>query len=165
VKRAANRGARHELGRGHKECYAGVLFARIEHGPWSSRNFDDVLQMLAVSSTHWDPTLAVHGGDSLLLRDEPEQLTDAKFTRCTPASYIDFARSSGYYNAVSNDALRGNFSASFASVKRAHQLGVRLLIGSDAPNPDVFYGSSLQVGIGVLRSGRASTTGSSPFGQ
>lgn len=100
--------------------------------------------MLAVSGTRWDPTLAVMGGDSLLLRDEPEQLTDPKFKAFTPESFIEFAMEAGYYRATATDALRGHFSSELSAVGRARHLGVTLLVGTDAPNPECFYGSSLQ---------------------
>jgi imidazolonepropionase-like amidohydrolase len=128
----------------HEEIIKGITlgFFSLEHAP-SSPNFDDVLQMLAAAGTHWDPTLVVMDGNSLLLRDEPEKLTDSKFKTYTPSSYIDFAMSAGYNKALGTDSLRGNFSALLASVGNAHKLGVKLLVGTDAPNPEVFYGSSL----------------------
>jgi len=118
-------------------------FFSLEHATSPDPVFDDVLQMLAASGTRWDPTVAVMGGDSLLLRDEPERLVDAKFKAFTPLSYIDFARSGGYNKAVSTDALRGSLSALLSSIARAHRLGVNLLVGTDAPNPECFFGSSL----------------------
>jgi imidazolonepropionase-like amidohydrolase/Tol biopolymer transport system component len=118
-------------------------FLSLEHAPTPDRNFDDVLQMLAASRTGWDPTLAVVGGDSLLLRDEPERLTDAKFKALTAATWIDFAVSSGYHKPVPTATLRGAVSAQLKAVARAHLLGARLFVGTDSPNPECFYGVSL----------------------
>lgn len=118
-------------------------FFSLEHATSPDPVFDDVLQMLGVSGTRWDPTVAVMGGDSLLLRDEPERLVDAKFKAFTPSSSIDFARSGGYNKAVSTDALRGVVSALLSSIARSHRLGVNLLVGTDAPNPECFFGPSL----------------------
>jgi imidazolonepropionase-like amidohydrolase len=118
-------------------------FFSLEHASSPDPAFDDVLQMLASSGTLWDPTVAVMGGDSLLLRDEPERLTDAKFKSFTPSRDIDFAMAAGYYRAVATDALRGTVSAQLAAIARAHHLGVTLLAGTDAPNPECFFGSSL----------------------
>jgi len=63
-------------GRGHgttaEEIIKSVplgLFS-LEHNTMPLRILDDILQMLAAAGTRWD--LAVMGGDSLLLRDEPE---------------------------------------------------------------------------------------------
>lgn len=118
-------------------------FFSLEHTAYSSHSFDDILQLLAASGARWDPTLVVMGGDSLLLRDEPERLNERKFKNFTPRSYVDFALSSGYNGAVSTDTLRGFLDAQLTSVGRAYNLGVQLMIGTDAPNPEVFFGSSL----------------------
>ncbi len=118
-------------------------FFSLEHASEPDREYDDVLQMLAASGTRWDPTLAVMGGDSLLLRDEPEQLVHPKFKGFTPESQIEFAMSAGYYRATATNALRGSLSALLAAVSRAHRFGVTLFVGTDAPNPECFFGSSL----------------------
>lgn len=118
-------------------------FFSLEHTTDPDPVYDDVLQMLATSGTRWDPTVAVMGSDSLLLRDDPERLTDTKFKAFTPSSYIDFARSGGYYKTAATDTLRGSLSARLGAIARAHQMGVNLLVGTDAPNPECFFGSSL----------------------
>lgn len=118
-------------------------FFSLEHTSFPDPVFDDVLLMLASAGTRWDPTLAVQGGDSLLLRSNPELLNQAKFKAFTPPSYIDFARSGGYYRLAASNALLGSFLAQVASIARAHQLGVKLLVGTDAPNPECFFGSSV----------------------
>lgn len=115
-------------------------FFSLEH---ATPVFDDVLQVLAASGTRWDPTVAVMGGDSLLLRDEPDRLTDRKFKAFTPSSYIDFAMFGGYNKDVATDALRGSLSAQLRTIGRGHHAGVTLLVGTDAPNPECFFGSSL----------------------
>jgi imidazolonepropionase-like amidohydrolase len=118
-------------------------FFSLEHTSFPDPAFEDVLKLLAASGIRWDPTVAVMGGDSLLLRDEPERLTEAKFKAFTPSSYIDFAMSRGYNKAVATDALRGSLSAQLAAIAHAQRLGVRLFAGTDAPNPECFFGSSL----------------------
>ena len=45
-------------------------YASLEHLR-PERLYDDVLQMLALAGTRWDPTLGVIGGNRLLLHDEP----------------------------------------------------------------------------------------------
>ena len=118
-------------------------FFSLEHTPLPDHEYDDVLQMLAASGTRWDPTLAVDGADALLLRDDPGVLADPKFRDFTPEPQIEFALNARYYGAISTDALRGGVSAEFVDIARAHKLGVKLLVGTDAPNPECFYGSSL----------------------
>ena len=78
-----------------------------------------------------------------MLRDEPEQLADSKFKAFTPAWYIEFAMSAGYNRATATNALRGSLAAQLAAIGRAHHLGVTLFVGTDAPNTECFFGSSL----------------------
>lgn len=118
-------------------------FFSLEHTMSPDRPYDDLLQLLAASGTRWDPTVVVSGAAALLLRDEPELLSDAKFRALTPESFLDFARSSGYYRRASSDTLRGRLAGALAAIARGHRLGVTLLTGTDAPNPEVFYGVSL----------------------
>jgi len=118
-------------------------FFSLEHGLPADGVYDDVLKMLAASGTRWDPTLAVDGADSLWLRDKPEALTNAKFKEFTPESSIEFALSAGYNKATTTNTLRGAVTTQLAAVARARNLGVRLLVGTDAPNPECFFGSSL----------------------
>jgi imidazolonepropionase-like amidohydrolase/Tol biopolymer transport system component len=121
----------------------GLGFFSVEHEIEEDRVYDDVLQMLAASGTRWDPTLAVMGADSLLLRDEPEELTNVKFKSFTPEASIAFAKSGGYYMTTATDTLRGSVTRQLAALERAKHLGVKLLVGTDAPNPECFFGSSL----------------------
>jgi imidazolonepropionase-like amidohydrolase len=44
---------------------------------------------------------------------------------------------------TSTAALRGSLSSQLATIERAHQLGVKLLAGTDAANPECFFGSSV----------------------
>ena len=121
----------------------GLGFFSVEHEIEEDRVYDDVLQILAASGTRWDPTLAVMGPDSLLLRDDLEELTNLKFKAFTPEASIAFAKSGGYYMATATDTLRGNVTRQLAALERAKHLGVKLLAGTDAPNPECFFGSSL----------------------
>lgn len=118
-------------------------FLSLEHEISAGRAFDDILALLAAANTRWDPTVAVGGGDALLLREDPERLAEPKFAALTPAAYLHFARFAAYNQGVATDALRGRVAAHLAAIGRGHRLGVTLLVGTDAPNPEVFYGSSL----------------------
>ena len=116
-------------------------FFSVEH--MSDRTYDDVLQMLAHSGTRWVPTMAVEGGDALLLRDEPERLTQEKFRLFTPLSRIQLALNGSYMKNVPTAILRANFEARLASIRDARARGVKLLAGTDAPIPESFFGPSL----------------------
>jgi imidazolonepropionase-like amidohydrolase len=114
----------------------------LEHGTLPDRFYDDVLQMLALAGTYWDPTCVIIGAGPMLLRDEPERLDDAKFRAFTPERTIRRAQTGGSWKAVGDNALRGFLFEQLASIGAAHRLGVKLLAGTDAP-VQVFSGTSL----------------------
>ncbi len=114
-------------------------YATLEHLPWPNPYYDDVLQLLAASGTRWDPTLAIVGGNRVLLRDEPEQWTEAKFRAFGSRDWVEQGNLCGLSNS-----LRGSWAQWLGSVTAAHRLGVGLLAGTDAAHPCVFYGSALQ---------------------
>lgn len=60
-------------------------YTSLEH-PTSqnSRVHDDVLRMMALAGTRWDPTLSVSPGLALMMRDQPELLADRKFRAFIP---------------------------------------------------------------------------------
>jgi hypothetical protein len=119
-------------------------YAVLEHTP-RNRPYDDVLQMLALAGTRWDPTLAVRDGNALLLRDEPERLADEKFRAFTPEWRIHRAQTRSHsWTALGDKALRGSWVERLASIRAAHRRGVKLQAGTDAyPGVPIFYGSSL----------------------
>ena len=125
---------------GAEEITKSVIngFFSVEHS--GVRTYDDVLQLLARAGTRWDPTLAQEGGDALLLRDEPERLSQEKFRRFVPPSQV---RQKSYWVDVPTAILRAGVEARVARIRDARRLGVKLLAGTDADNPDSFYGPSL----------------------
>jgi len=114
----------------------------LEHTNITGPVYDDVLVMLAATGTHEDPTLAAMGADSLLLRDQPEELMHKRFIGLTPPPYLEFA-SLDAYDSVATPTLRGVVAGELDSIRRAVRLGVQLHAGTDAPNPKAFFGSSL----------------------
>ena len=114
-------------------------YASLEHIR-EDRLYDDVLQMLELAGTRWDPTLGASlRGNRLLLHDEPERLAEAKLRAFTGVQAIEWARSSGSGAAFSR-ASRGNWAEGLASIREAHLRGVKLLAGTDFFR---FSGSSL----------------------
>jgi imidazolonepropionase-like amidohydrolase len=99
--------------------------------------------MLAAAGTRWVPTLAVSGRDALLLRDEPERLDDPRLRGVTPATFIRFSQVAAYQKDVSTSAMRGSWADTRASLAAAKSRGVLLGIGTDAPNPQCFFGASV----------------------
>ncbi len=119
-------------------------FATIEHTTFPLRVYDDVIRMLAGSGTRWDPTLAVVGGDSQLLRKDKARLADPKFVALTPEWAIETAKNdAGYEKDVTDADLKREWEAQLASLRQAHARGAKLAIGTDAPNPECFFGASL----------------------
>ncbi|MEE9234877.1 MAG: amidohydrolase family protein, partial [Candidatus Acidoferrales bacterium] len=108
-------------------------YAGLEHLPNNDRLYDDVLQMLALAGTRWTPTLAVRGGNDLLLRDEPERLADAKFRAFTPEWRIRGRDASGAGEGAGDRAVRGDWMEKLASIRAAHRRGVKLQAGTDTP--------------------------------
>jgi Tol biopolymer transport system component/imidazolonepropionase-like amidohydrolase len=107
-------------------------YAVLEHTNAPNRLYDDMLQMLALAGTRWDPTLADRGGAALLLRDEPERLADAKLRAFTPEWRIRWAQTASPFKAVGDKALRGSWVEQLAGVRAAHRRGVKLQAGTDA---------------------------------
>jgi imidazolonepropionase-like amidohydrolase len=138
----------------------------LEHGN-SEQEFADVLQMLSQSGTHWVPTLAVDGADALLLRDEPERLSDPKFRAFIPEGNIQEALFGSYMKSVDDITLRGSVMSLLARVGEAHRRGVKLNAGTDPANPECFFGPSLhwemarfvQAGLSPLEVLRMATEG------
>lgn len=127
-----------------EEITKGVTWGyfSLEHAR-SEQVYDDVIQMLSLSGTRWDPTLAVDGADALLLRDEPEKLSDPKFRAVTREQAIEETLAGDIYKDVDDVALRGSVTDLLARVGEAHRHGVKLNIGTDPQNPGCFFGSSL----------------------
>jgi imidazolonepropionase-like amidohydrolase len=113
----------------------------VEHA--GNRFYDDVLRMLALAGTRWDPTLAVGGGNQLLLRNEPERLADEKFRAFHSEKRSRARLGQDRFKVMSDTALRGRSVERLATVHAAHRLGVRLLAGTDPPIQVSFSGVSL----------------------
>jgi imidazolonepropionase-like amidohydrolase len=132
---------------GHGDHVEGITkgvtlgYAFLEHTNWPNRLYDDVLQMLAVAGTRWVPTLAIKGGNPLLLRDEPERLADAKLRAFAPEQEIHEAQT--WFKAVDKNVLRGSRFEQLAAIRAAHRRGVKLQVGTDSGVPGIFHGASL----------------------
>jgi imidazolonepropionase-like amidohydrolase/Tol biopolymer transport system component len=127
-----------------EEITKGVILGlySLEHLHLTTPVYDDVLAMLAASDTRWTPTLASMGADTLLLRDRPEEVAHPRFVGLTPPCACHFATFDAY-KGVATTTLRGVVAADLVSIRRAHELGVQLHAGTDAPTPNCFFGSSL----------------------
>ena len=97
-------------------------YSFLEHAAGPSRVYKDVLTMLAMSGTRWDPTLAVRGGQALLLRDAPGRRKEV------PASVPLVPP---FLRQLDTQLLRGYWADQLAAVRDAHRLGVKLHAGTD----------------------------------
>ena len=100
----------------------------LEHFPWSSRPYDDVLQLLAAAGTRWVPTLGTTSGTELLLRDQPERLADPKARSFFPGTCRVGTEG---MKSVPDRVLRGWWAEQLAGIRDAHRRGVRVLAGTD----------------------------------
>jgi len=127
-----------------EEITKGVILGiySLEHLHLTGPVYEDVLAMLALTDTHWTPTLASMGADTLLLRDRPEEVAHPRFIGLTPPCSCHFAAFDAY-KGVGTSTLRGVIAADLASIRSAARFGVHLHAGTDAPTPKCFFGSSL----------------------
>lgn len=114
-------------------------YSSLEHTLTPSRPYSDVLQLLAAAGTYWNPTLSVRGGNALLLRDHPERLSDPKLQAFADPDELRSARMGFGFRGVGTQELRGRWVEQLASIREAHERGVKLLAGTD----NGFFGASL----------------------
>jgi Tol biopolymer transport system component len=114
----------------------------LEYGD-AEQAYDDVVQMLSLSDTHWDPVMAFSGSDALLLRDEPEKLSDPKLRSLITEQAFGETLYGSYYSKVDDIALHGYVTDLLDRVGEAHRRGVKLHAGTGSPEPDCFAGQSL----------------------
>ena len=116
-------------------------YAVLEHGP--SNIYEDVLQLLAVAGTRWDPTLAILGGHGLVIRDDPQRLDDPRFRAFIPDASIREAKGGGLFGRMPDAMLRAAWKARLARIRAASERGVRLQAGTDSLMTGTFFGASL----------------------
>jgi Tol biopolymer transport system component/imidazolonepropionase-like amidohydrolase len=120
-----------------EEIVKGVTlgYAGLEHCPMSLN--EDVKLLLAAAGTRCDPTLAILGGHSNLLRREPQRLDDAKLRAFFSESFIRGARGGGF------PGMGANWAGRLAELQAAHRAGVKLHAGTDSLMTGTFFGQSL----------------------
>ena len=119
----------------------------IEHGP-RDRISDELLLRMKQSGTTYDPTLSVWEGqahlaagrDGLLDRALVQQAVAPKVLTPTRA----MLKSGSSKDAGRATAMEQLFQVEADNLKRAYEAGVTLVTGSDAGNPLVFHGPTVQ---------------------
>jgi imidazolonepropionase-like amidohydrolase/ABC-type multidrug transport system permease subunit len=129
----------------------------IEHGP-RDRLTDELLRRLKQSNTAYDPTLSVWdaqaqfaaGHQELLDRTlvqqtvSPNVLTPTRKMLRERASKSDCSGGSDAQPCLDPAAMRRIFEQGVENLRLAYQNGVTLVTGSDAGNPLVFHGPTIQ---------------------
>jgi imidazolonepropionase-like amidohydrolase len=120
-------------GLNHEEIVKSVIlgYVCLEHCPMSLN--EDVKLMLAAAGTRCDPTLAILGGHSGLLRREPKRLDDPKLRAFFPESFIRASKGGGF----------GMGGGRLVDLPGAHRAGVKLHAGTDSLMTGTFFGQSL----------------------
>ena len=128
-----------------REMIMGPMLGRatIEHQPTPTRVYDDVIQLIAKSGTKWTPTIAPFGGNGILFAQKVLSLTDSKLEHYISRNDIALAEG-GAWSILDPKTIAIAYKELLASVGEAHHKGVTILAGTDAINPNVFYGHGLQ---------------------
>jgi len=113
-----------------EEFVRGLIFGYgvMEH---SIPVYNDVHALLASTGTRWDPTLTLHMGAVLLLREQPERLTDARLLTFSSHECRQLALESRYVVSENQEELERAMLELFNSVRAAHAAGVRIQAGTD----------------------------------
>jgi len=121
--------------------------AGIEHGP-RERISDELLRRIKASGAAYDPTLSVwdaraqleEGRQDLLDRSLVQQAVAERVLIPTRAMVRERATRAG----DADRAMRRLLALESENLKRAYDAGVTLVTGSDAGNPLVFHGPTIQ---------------------
>ncbi|MCK5351948.1 PD40 domain-containing protein [bacterium] len=130
-----------------KETVVGLVLGRgsIEHQNMPSRVYDDVIQLFNKTGTRWGLTIGVGGGNALLFNQEPQLLSCGCLRAFTSQSDYDLAKAETVFSDLKPAAVLKSYTELLVSVKEAHSMGVRLLAGTDALNPNIFYGHAVHM--------------------
>jgi Tol biopolymer transport system component len=110
-------------------------YAGLEHCPMSLQ--EDVQKLLLAAGTRCDPTLAILGGHSNLLRKDPKRLDDAKLRAFFAPAFIRAARGGGL------PGMGSSWSDRLAELRFAYRGGIKLHVGTDSLMTGTFFGASL----------------------
>ncbi len=130
-----------------RETVMGPVLGRasIEHQPTPIRVYEDVLRLLAETGTRWCPTIAPTGGNGILFAQQPHLLSDPKLRAFTSQGDYALAQEVELFSMLDPALIERTYIDLLTSLRQGHELGVKLLAGTDALNPNVFYGHGLQM--------------------
>ncbi len=117
-------------------------FLTLEHT--AGAIYDDVIRLMALSETCWDPTLTVGEKSAIHVQEDPGRFADAKIRTFVPAEALAATlRGPGMFSGRSLEALHAGWRAKLERIRAAYQGGVGLLDGTDALMTGIFFGPSL----------------------
>ena len=121
--------------------------ASIEHGPREPMS-DDLLRRMKASGVAYDPTLSVFEGQAQLAAGQADLLDRSLLQQAVApallASTRAFVRGGTAADASRAAGLRQLLQVEAGNLKRAYEAGVTLVAGSDAGNPLVLHGPTVQ---------------------
>ena len=119
----------------------------IEHGP-RDRISDDLLRRIKDAGATYDPTLSVWEGQALLAGGRSDLLDRSLVQQAVAPGMLTatrkMLREREHPNGDAEAGLRRLLAIESANLKRAYDAGVTLVTGSDAGNPLVFHGPTIQ---------------------
>ena len=117
--------------------------ASIEHQPSPIRIYEDILRLIAETGVRWVPTIAPIGGNGILFAQQPHLLSDPRLRAFTSHGDYALAEEVELFSILDPQVLGRAYTELLASLRQGHEMGVSLLAGTDALNPNVFYGHGL----------------------
>ena len=118
----------------------------VEHGP-RDRLSDDLLGRLKASRATYDPTLSAWEGYAHLLAGQTDLLDRSLVQQSALQPVLTATRAMLGSRTRQSDAaaaMRQLLALESENLKRAYEAGVTLVAGSDAGNPLVFHGATVQ---------------------
>jgi imidazolonepropionase-like amidohydrolase/ABC-type multidrug transport system permease subunit len=119
----------------------------IEHGPRDPLS-DDLLRRIKESGATYDPTLSVWEGQAQLAAGHSDLLDRSLVQQAVAPALLTstraFVRAGTAADAGRATGLRRLLEVETENLKRAHAAGVTLVTGSDAGNPLVLHGPTVQ---------------------
>ena len=115
----------------------------VEHGSSNDTLPDDLLKKMAASGFFYDPTLSVFDSLRMIGDQDFARLDDSLLQQAVPLDLLKSTR-----KLITRQAANQEYAIDMnrvkANLKRVFDAGVRLVTGTDAGNPLVFHGPTIQ---------------------
>jgi imidazolonepropionase-like amidohydrolase/ABC-type multidrug transport system permease subunit len=122
--------------------------ASVEHGSWRDDLPDPLVERMARQGVFYDPTLGVAEAYAQFFAGKADALASSLAQQVLPAAILKGTRqfiASGKATSPERSAIFAQaFDQGRANLLRAWHAGIPLVMGTDAGNPLVFHGPSMQ---------------------